>query len=200
MDRAVVALPRANGNAPRHYRALPHREVAAALEAIRRVKYIHPSAVLCVEIIALTAVRAGEARGARWEEIDLEAGVWTIPASRMTAAREFCSPVEHGCAQRARPHAGAVPRVVFAVPLQNRRTVAAERAGARATASRGRLDDARVPFERAVVDGRVRRPGRSRGGVPLAHVPRSQVVQAYQRSDLLERRAQVLQAWSDYVN
>ena len=33
----------------------------------------------------------------------------------------------------------------------------------------------------------------------LAHVPRSQVVQAYQRSDLLARRAQVLQAWSDYI-
>ena len=31
VDRAVVALPRANGHAPRHYRALPHREVAAAL-------------------------------------------------------------------------------------------------------------------------------------------------------------------------
>ena len=83
VDRAVVGLPRANGNAPRHYRALPHGEVAAAIRAIRRVKYIHPSAVLCVEMIALTAVRAGEARGARWDEIDLEAGVWTIPASRM---------------------------------------------------------------------------------------------------------------------
>ena len=33
----------------------------------------------------------------------------------------------------------------------------------------------------------------------LAHVPRSQVVQAYQRSDLLKRRAEVLQAWSDYI-
>ena len=33
----------------------------------------------------------------------------------------------------------------------------------------------------------------------LAHVPRSRVVQAYQRSDLLERRAEVMQAWSDYV-
>ena len=34
----------------------------------------------------------------------------------------------------------------------------------------------------------------------LTHVPRSQVVQAYQRSDLLERRAEgVLQAWCDYV-
>ena len=69
VDRAVVALPRANGNASRHYRALPHREVAVALGAIRRVRYIHPSAVLCVEMIALTAVRAGEARGARWDEI-----------------------------------------------------------------------------------------------------------------------------------
>ena len=33
----------------------------------------------------------------------------------------------------------------------------------------------------------------------LAHVPRSQVVQAYQRSDLLERRPEVLQAWCDYI-
>ena len=93
VDRAVVALPRANGNAPRHYRALPHREIAAALGAIRRVKYIHPSAVLCVEMIALTAVRAGEARGARWNEIGLEAARWTIPASRMKTGREFSVPL-----------------------------------------------------------------------------------------------------------
>ena len=96
VDRAIVALPRSNGNGPRHYRALPHREVTAALEAVRRVKYIHPSAVLCVEVIALTAVRAAEARGARWDEIDLEAGVWTIPASRMKAGREFTVPLSRG--------------------------------------------------------------------------------------------------------
>ncbi len=34
----------------------------------------------------------------------------------------------------------------------------------------------------------------------LAHVPRSRVVQAYQRSDLLERRAEVLQAWCEYIS
>jgi len=33
----------------------------------------------------------------------------------------------------------------------------------------------------------------------LAHVPRSQVVQAYQRSDLLTRRAEVMQAWGEYL-
>ncbi len=64
-DREVVALPRANGNAPRHYRALPHLEIEVALGAIRRLKYILPSAVLCVEMIALTAVRTGEALGSR---------------------------------------------------------------------------------------------------------------------------------------
>ena len=96
VDRAVVALPRTNGSAPRHYRALPHQKVAAALGAIRRVKYIHPSAVLCVEMIALTAVRAAEARGARWDEIGVEAARWTIPASRMKAGREFSVPLSTG--------------------------------------------------------------------------------------------------------
>jgi hypothetical protein len=33
----------------------------------------------------------------------------------------------------------------------------------------------------------------------LAHVPKSRAVQAYQRSDLLERRAEVLRAWGDYL-
>jgi len=33
----------------------------------------------------------------------------------------------------------------------------------------------------------------------LAHVPKSQVVQAYQRSDLLARRAEVMQGWNDYI-
>ena len=198
VDRAVVALPRANGNAPRHYRALPHREVAAALEAIRRVEYIHPSAVLCVEIIALTAVRAGEARGARWEEIDLEAGVWTIPASRMKAAREFCVPLSTGALNvldRTRAQSpessllfptrtgGPLPRNAPGRVLR-RAGVASTMHGFRSSA-RSWMAESGVPAEVAEAC--------------LAHVPRSQVVQAYQRSDLLERRAQVLQAWSDYL-
>lgn len=39
----------------------------------------------------------GEVRGARWEEIDLEKGVWTVPAGRMKAGRSLCRP-------RARSH------------------------------------------------------------------------------------------------
>ena len=198
VDRAVVALPRANGNAPRHYRALPHGEVAAAIRAIRRVKYIHPSAMPCVEMIALTAVRAGEARGARWDEIDFEAGVWTIPAARMKAGREFCVPLSTGALkvlERARvlsPESSLVfpSRAGEGLPrnapgrVLRRAGVASTVHGFRSSA-RSWMAESGVPAEVAEAC--------------LAHVPRSRVVQAYQRSDLLERRAEVMQAWSEYV-
>ena len=198
VDRAVVALPRTNGNAPRHYRALPHGEVAASLGAIRRVKYIHPSAVLCVEMIALTAVRAGEARGALWDEIDLEAGAWTIPASRMKAGREFCVPLSTGALgvlERARalsPESSLVfPSRKGGVLARNAPGRVLRRAGIASTvhgfrsSARSWMAESGVPAEVAEAC--------------LAHVPRSRVVQAYQRSDLLERRAEVMQAWCDYV-
>ena len=198
VDRAVVALPRANGNAPNHYRALPHGEVAAALGAIRRVRYIHPSAVLCVEMIALTAVRAGEARGARWDEIDLEAGVWTIPASRMKAGREFSVPLSTGALSvldRARalsPESSLVfPSRTGGLLPRNASGRVLRRAGVASTvhgfrsSARSWMAESGVPAEVAEAC--------------LAHVPRSQVVQAYQRSDLLQRRAEVLQDWSEYV-
>ncbi len=199
VDRAVVALPRANGNATRHYRALPHREVAAALGAIRRVRYIHPSAVLCVEMIALTAVRAGEARGACWDEIGVEAARWKIPAARMKAGREFSVPLSTGALdvlQRARalsPESSLAFPSKTGEPLpRNAPARALRRAGVASTvhgfrsSARSWMAESGVPAEVAEAC--------------LAHVPRSQVVQAYQRSDLLERRAEVLQAWSDYIS
>ncbi len=198
VDRAVAALPRVNGYAPTHYRALPHREVAAAIRAIRGVRYIHPSAMPCVEMIALTAVRAGEARGARWDEIDLEAGVWTIPASRMKAGREFSVPLSTGALgvlERARalaPDSSLVfPSRTGAVLPRNAPGRVLRRAGITSTVH-GFRSSARSWMAETGVAAEV-------AEACLAHVPRSRVVQAYQRSDLLERRAVVMQAWSEYV-
>ena len=198
VERALVALPRANGNAPRHYRALPHLEVEAALGAIRQVKYIHPSAVFCVEMIALTAVRAGEARGARWDEIGLEAARWTIPAARMKAGREFSVPLSTsalGVLKRARalsPESSLVfpsktggPLPVNAPGRVLRRAGIASTVHGFRSSARSWMAESGVPAEVAEAC--------------LAHVPRSKVVQAYQRSDLLERRAEVLQAWGEYI-
>ncbi|MDE0226111.1 MAG: tyrosine-type recombinase/integrase [Gammaproteobacteria bacterium] len=48
--------------------------------------------MLSFEFLVLTAARSVEVRSATWDEIDLEAAVWTIRAERMKAAREHRVP------------------------------------------------------------------------------------------------------------
>ena len=76
----------------RHMRALPHREVAAALAAVR-ASAARPVVTLVFEFLVLTAARSAEARGARWDEIDIDGQVWTIPAPRMKSHREHRVPL-----------------------------------------------------------------------------------------------------------
>ena len=52
-------------------------------DAVRRIDHV-------------AAVRAGETRCDRWEEIDLDSGMWTIPAARLNSAREFTVPLSTG--------------------------------------------------------------------------------------------------------
>ncbi len=50
-------------------------------------------AARCLEFVVLTACRSGEARGARWSEIDLTAKLWTIPPERMKAGKPHRVPL-----------------------------------------------------------------------------------------------------------
>ena len=50
-------------------------------------------AAQALEVTILTTARTGEVIGARWDEIDLEAGVWTVPAGRMKAGKEHKTPL-----------------------------------------------------------------------------------------------------------
>ena len=69
-----------------HMRALPHRDVAAAVVAVK-TSGAAPGVKLAFEFLVLTAARWGEVRGAEWTEIDTTDRVWTIPATRMKAQR-----------------------------------------------------------------------------------------------------------------
>ena len=50
-------------------------------------------ATRALEFLTLTAARSGEVRGATWAEIDLDAGLWIVPAARMKAEREHRVPL-----------------------------------------------------------------------------------------------------------
>ena len=58
-----------------------------------------PSTKFCLEFLVLTAVRSGEARGARWSEIDRQERSWTIPAERMKAVPEHSIPLSRRAVQ-----------------------------------------------------------------------------------------------------
>ena len=75
-----------------HLRALPYQEVGAALETVSASEASLPSK-LCFRFLVLTAARSGEARGATWDEIDLQGTVWRIPSERMKAGVEHRVPL-----------------------------------------------------------------------------------------------------------
>ena len=67
-------------------RALPHRDVASAIETVR-VSRATRALKLAFEFLVLTAARSGEVRLATWDEFDTAGRVWTVPAARMKVNR-----------------------------------------------------------------------------------------------------------------
>ena len=74
----------------RHHPALPYVRAAEFMAALRGLT---GSGARALEFAILTAARSGEVRGALWSEIDLEAMMWVIPASRMKATKEHRVPL-----------------------------------------------------------------------------------------------------------
>lgn len=72
------------------HRALPAAEMVEFMKALRNQE---GSAARALEFAILCASRSREVRGARWDEIDFESALWTIPAKRMKADKEHCVPL-----------------------------------------------------------------------------------------------------------
>ncbi|WP_320109531.1 tyrosine-type recombinase/integrase [Bosea sp. NBC_00550] len=87
----ALALPaRSKVRAVKHHAALPWQGINAFM---RELKKQQGFGAACLRFSILTAARSGEARGARWSEIDANAKAWTIPAARMKAKREHRVPL-----------------------------------------------------------------------------------------------------------
>ena len=69
----------------KHFPALPYDQMNMFMPQLQQQEGI---AARAVEFAILTAARSGEVRGAKWEEFDLDAGLWTVPASRMKAKKD----------------------------------------------------------------------------------------------------------------
>ena len=83
IDGALPPMPRVKA----HFRALPYADIPEALETVEATAASMASK-LCLRFLILTAARSGEARDARWSEINMDARLWAVPAERMKSGAE----------------------------------------------------------------------------------------------------------------
>lgn len=83
-------LPKRTTLSRGHHAAMPYAELPAFMAELSGRDAL---AAKALEFTILTAARSGEALGATWGEIDLEAAIWTIPAARMKAGKEHRVPL-----------------------------------------------------------------------------------------------------------
>ena len=93
---ARKALPKQKDK-PKHHTALPYADVPTFITKLRDYKGATEQIKLALEFLILTATRTSEVLRAQWNEVNLDKGLWTIPASRMKAGREHVVPLSARC-------------------------------------------------------------------------------------------------------
>ena len=188
----------AQGKVVRHMRALPHGEVASAIEKVW-ASTSGPVVKLAFECLVLTATRSGEVRGAVWTQIDRDKGVWTIPAPRTKGNREHRVPLSRR-ALEILEEARAFGRGSVLVFPSVRGKPLGDTAMPRLLRT---LRIAAVPhgFRSSFRDWAAEATDQPRevAAAALAHRVRNPVEAAYRRSDLFERRRRLMDDWASYL-
>lgn len=189
----VAALPKTNGNGG-HFAALPAAQVGDALRRVRAAT--EPSIGLLATFIALTAVRTGEARGARWSEIDLDGATWTVPADRMKAGREHVVPLSTAALDVLRAAESIRDGSGYVFARRGRPVGISTVSRLFRTHDAGTVHGLRSSFRDWAGETGV---AREVAEACLAHRVGNATEQAYARSDLLARRRHVMEAWGEYI-
>ena len=196
------ALPRVERSKV-HMAALPWREVPDFMVDLASREGI---SARCLEFIILTTARSGEARGARWEEVDFAQKVWTVPAERMKRKKPHRVPLSEAALAVLEAVKGLGLDATYCFPSPQRSR----------TAGGKPLSDMvfKSLFSRMDREGFVTHGFRSSfrdWASESAHAPRevaeaclshatgNAVEQSYARSDLLERRRGLMDAWGRFA-
>jgi integrase len=189
-------LPRPSKLARGHYAAMSYDKVAGFVADLRGRE---APAALALELCILTAARSGEILGMRWDEINFDKKVWTVPAHRMKAGREHRVPLS----QRATgilARLGEARSGDFVFPGRRRDKPLSNKA-MELMLRRMKIENATVHgFRSAFRDwvGNETAIPREIVETALAHAVGDITEQAYRRSDALEKRRQLMEAWASY--
>lgn len=178
-----------------HFAALPVSDVGAFMARLREAE---GTGARALEFAILTAARSGEVRGATWAEIDMQAGVWTIPGSRMKAGKEHRVPLSDAAlAVLAALPEGEPDDIVFKAQKGGKLSDMTVSAVLRRMAVPAVPHGFRSTF-RDWAGERTNHP-REVAEAALAHAIGDKVEAAYRRGDAFEKRRVMMQAWADFL-
>lgn len=179
-----------------HHAALPFIEIGDFMADLRKQE---GTGALALELAIHTAARTGEVIGARWEEFDLAAGVWTIPAERMKSKKEHRVPLS-ASAIALLGDQGEPGGFVFAgrrkgEPLSNMALLMTLR-------RMGRTDLTAHGFRSTFRDWAGETTGYPREVIEhaLAHQLKDKAEAAYARGSLFDKRRRLMADWAGYCD
>ncbi|WP_103255582.1 tyrosine-type recombinase/integrase [Tabrizicola aquatica] len=197
----ALLLPKRGPRGRSHHASMAWQDLPAFMAKLEEREGV---AARAVQFAILTAARSGEVRNAVWSEFDLDRGVWEIPAEKMKAGRPHRVPLAEAAVAVVQTMLPLRPRRDFQdayvfpglrrAPLSDMTLSAVlKRMGASGVTIHGFRSSFRVwcseatSFSHEVCE------------LALAHAVGDQTVTAYQRSDLFERRIELMRHWASYV-
>ncbi len=178
-----------------HHPAVPFAELP---DVYRRLASIDGQSARALRFLVLVAARSGEVRGMVWDEVDLDAALWTVPASRMKAKKEHRVPLSRQALAllKAQPRRDGVAHV-----FPSNRAGALSDMAFTTLMRRHKLEAVPHGFRSTFRDWAGETTNHPRDAVELclAHTIDTKTEAAYRRGDMLEKRATIMQEWADYA-
>lgn len=205
VDMVDMLLPKqsATARASVHHPAMPWRVIPEFVK-----ETIHSGNDVTrhlLEFTILTAARSGETRGMIWDEVDFSSATWIVPAHRMKAKAVHRVPLSTRAIKLLLQRRKAAPHVELVFPSP-RGSILTDMSLTKFLRHHKAISD--VPGRVATAHGfrSSFRDWASETGVSrdlaeraLAHTIRNHTEAAYHRTDLLEQRREVMEAWAGHV-
>lgn len=193
LSRGLPRQPRKDG----HFAAMPWPEIPAFIARLRERVSVGRVAL---EALILTAARSGEVRGAIWDEVDLDSGLWSVPAERMKMGRPHHVPLAPAAVdafRRAEAFRAPCTKLVF--PGQQLKKAMSDMTLTKALRDAGlafTVHGFRSTFRDWVAE-QTNYPGEV-AEAALAHSISNKVEAAYRRTDYLEKRRGLMREWAEF--
>ncbi|WP_338025830.1 site-specific integrase [Conchiformibius steedae] len=183
-----------------HMPALPHGELT---EFYRRLSVAdaEPANKLGIMILMLVFVRNTELRGAQWHEIDWAQRQWLIPAERMKKTRDHVVPLADWTVELLRELQAITGHTPYLFPSRTKDGYISENTFGKIINHMGYKGIATPHGFRSLASSTLNEQGFNPDAIErqLAHVPTDKVRAAYNRTEYLTERIEMMQWYADHL-